>query len=692
MKAQTKIKVALLFAWAGIFAAADGADHSKVHKRVQANSEWRLIGLNAEQQHFSALTQINDRTVKSLGLAWYADLPTEDGPSGVPLVADGVVYESGNLGRIFANDVRTGKALWVFDAQIRFPMGVVPSWGARVSRGVGLWEDKVFIGTGDCRLIAVDRKTGTQRWEAQACDPKETKTITGAPRVGGGKVFIGNSNGDSGIGRGHVDAFDAATGKHLWRFYTIPGDPAKGFESKAMEMASKTWGKEYWKKTGGGSAWDALTYDPELNLLYIGTDGPAPFNPMARGDGRGDELFTNSIVALNADTGEYVWHYQTTPNDGWNYAAAMHIMIAELTIDGQQRRVVMQAPKNGFYYVLDAQTGKLLSAKNIVPVTWASHIDLKSGRPVVLPDAKYWLKGEEGALVSPSPVGAHNWMPMSYSPRTGLVYIPVMEGPALFSVDPAVAVGGVQLDLYYPLSHNLPFKGSLIAWDPIKQQTRWKHDVGPPYEGGVLSTAGNLVFQGTTNGELIAYRADTGEKLWSTFVGSGILAAPSTVEIDGEQLIIVPGGSGTTTGQVQFARRYAGTPGGPARLFAFKLNGKAQLPKQQPFAEVIPKPPRPRPDQSLASRGRAIWDANGCELCHGYKVIGALGSVPDLRKASALTHDLFPGIVLGGLYKDKGMPMFSDSITADELATLQAYILQEAWKAYDTQESLKVRE
>lgn len=278
--------------------------------------EWRLIGRDPDQHHYSPLRQIDAGNVEKLGLAWYADMPTKDGLVGVPLVADGKVFQSGALGRAFANDLRTGKLLWTFDAEIKFPMNVITSWGVRITRGLALWQDSVIMATGDCRLISLDMRTGAKRWEAQACDPTAYKTITGAPRIGGGKVFIGNSNGDSGIGRGHMDAFDAATGRHLWRFYTIPGDPAQGFENKAMEMAAKTWGKEYWKLVGGGSVWDAITYDDKLNLVYIGVDSAAPVVPTKRGEGRGDELFTNSIVALNADTGEYVWHYQTTPDDG----------------------------------------------------------------------------------------------------------------------------------------------------------------------------------------------------------------------------------------------------------------------------------------------------------------------------------------------------------------------------------------
>ena len=391
-------------------------------------SEWRLIGGNDYEQHYSTLDQINDTTVARLKLAWYADMPAVDGLTGIPIVAGGMIYQSGGMGKAWANDLRTGKQIWEFDAKLRWPMGLVPSWGSRISRGLAVWKDTVLKATGDCRLFALNRKTGRELWEVQACNPDDPKTITGAPRVGGGKVFIGNANSDIGIGRGHVDAFDIETGRRLWRFYTIPGDPAKGFENKAMAMASRTWGKDYWKKSGGGSPWEGITYDPRTNLVLIGTDGPAPISPPARGSSGGDELFTNAIVAVDADTGEYVWHYSTTPGDGWNYAAASPVTLADLEIGGRKREVVMLAPKNGFFYVFDARTGKLVNQpRNLVPVNWASGIDMETGRPRISPAAQYWLNGNKGVLMAPGAEGGHTWPPMSYSPKTGLVYVPMMD-------------------------------------------------------------------------------------------------------------------------------------------------------------------------------------------------------------------------------------------------------------------------
>ena len=647
--------------------------------------DWKLIGGNEFEQHYSQLGQINPQTVSKLGLKWFADMPTRDGLTGVPIVVNDTVFQSGGLGKAWAHDLRTGKLLWTFDAEIKFPLPIVASWGARTSRGLSVWGDKVLKASGDCRLFALDQKTGKKIWEVQPCDPLEYKTISGAPRVGDGKVFIGNSNSDFGIGRGYVDAYDIDSGKHLWRFYTIPGDPAKGFENKAMEMASKTWGHEYWNKTGGGSPWDGITYDPRTDLVLIGVDGPTPVDPTLRGEGAGDELFTNALVAVNADTGEYVWHYSTTPGDGWNFSATQPVVLADLTIKGVQTPVVMLAPKNGFFYVFDARTGKLVNEpKPIVPVNWASGIDMKTGRPVRRPDADYWTKGAQGAVVEPSVLGSHSWMPMSYSPLTGLVYIPTLDAPSWLFSDPKNAVAQSGADQYWGLK-NGRWKGELVAWDPVRQERRWAVDTGRPYQGGTLVTAANLVFQGHTDGMFNAYDATSGKLLWSFDTGSAILAAPSTVEIDGEQLMLIPVGSGTTSA-IGFAPLFAGpATAGPARLLAFSLGGSAKLPPVERQAAGFPEPAAPPPDPALARAGKKVWDANGCEICHGVQVIGGIGSVPDLRRINAERLSLFPQIVRGGLFKATGMPIFEETISEDDLPALKAYIMSEAWREYRAQ-------
>lgn len=647
-----------------------------------SDRDWNLIGGNDYEQHFSELAQINTKTVGKLGLKWYADMPTRDGLTGVTLVANGAVFQSGALGKAWANDVRTGKLLWTFDAQIQFPINIVASWGSRVSRGLTVWGDKVLKASGDCRLFAIDQRSGEKIWEVKPCDPAEYKSITGAPRVGDGKVFIGNASSDFGIGRGYVDAYEIATGKHLWRFWTMPGDPAAGFENKTMEMASKTWGKEYWKKVGGNSVWEGITYDPRTHLVLIGVDGPSPADPSLRGEGAGDELFSNAVVAVNADTGEYVWHYSTTPGDGWNFSATAPVVLADLTIAGAKTPVVMIAPKNGFFYVLDARTGKLVNQpKPLVPVNWASGIDMKTGRPVRLPDADYWTKGKQGAIVEPSVLGAHSWMPMSYSPLTGLVYIPVGDFPSWLGINPDNQVAHADADQYWGLKHGR-WKGQLVAWDPVRQQKRWVVDTGHPYEGGTLATAGNLVFQGHTDGRFVAYDATSGQEVWSYDTGSAILGAPSTVEVDGEQLVLVPVGSGTTSA-LGFAPLMAGSAtSGPPRTLAFSLGGSAQIPRVTRMVEPFAKPSMPMPDAALVKAGKEVWEGNGCEICHGIQAIGGIGSVPDLRRISPARLALFSEIVRGGLLKANGMPIFADTIREEDLPALKAFLISEAWRAY----------
>jgi quinohemoprotein ethanol dehydrogenase len=653
------------------------------------SSGWAILGNGSDGQFFSPLRQINTTNVSKLGLAWYADIPTQDGLLGNALVADSVVYQSGALSRIWANDLRTGKLLWQFDPHIHFDGKINVGWAAKVNRGLALWgEDLAIVGTADCRLVAVNRRSGAKVWDTISCDNVATQTITGAPRVGGGKVFIGSANLDSGVSRGHIDAFDAATGRHLWRFYTVPGDPAKGFENKAMEMAASTWEKDWWKTTAGATVWEGITYDSELNQVYFGTDGAQPQNPAERGPPQGDELFTNAIVAVNADTGQYVWHYSTTPNDGWDYNADMPLVVANLNIAGGRRRVVMQAPKNGFFYVLDARTGRLLGAKNLVPVNWASSVDLKTGRPVELPAARYSDQPGKPVVVQPGGWGAHNWQAMSFNPTTGLVYLPVSPLPMIVTLtqESAVIGGHVHLDWLTPLQWP-EYKGKageLVAWDPRVGRARWRVSLPMPANGGVISTAGGLVFGGAASGEFRAYSADTGAQLWSLRTGSSIEAAPTTVMVDGKQIVLVPAGIGG--GFAKLVPEFLGTEGnGPARLLAFTLGGTATLPAVAPESP-FPKPPRVRPkDAALIARGRSVFNTAGCDNCHGADAKRHVGpdSIPDLRRASAQTHDQFAAIVIGGLRKDKGMPVFTDTVSISDLTALQAFILSQAWDAHE---------
>ena len=645
--------------------------------------EWPLRGGNPEGQHYSALKQIDESTVSRLGLAWSADIPSADGPAGTPIIAEGMVFTSGTANLVSAHDVRTGALRWVFDPKVQYSRDQIQrNWGARINRGVAYASGKVFVNTGDCRLLAINAKEGTRNWEADVCSREGDYTITSAPRVGGGLVFVGPNNADYGTRRGFVDAYDVETGKRQWRFFTVPGD-ASDAGKPHMEAAAKTWDPK--TSPMGGSAWEDITYDPVTGLVFIGVGGATPWTPPDRGANRGDELFTNSIVALKASTGEYVWHYQTTPDDAWNLEPTMPMVLADIDVNGAKRRVLMEAPKNGFFYVLEAATGKLINQpRNFVPVNWATEIDFRTGRPVGNPEAEYWNK-PAGAVVKPSPLGAHNWVPMSYSPATGLVYIPALDLAAKMTIDRTASSFGGQLstDMLYGLEEaTFP----LVAWDPLTQQQRWAATTEGKGIGGVLSTAGNLVFQGAADGHIRAYRATDGAELWSYDTGGQIIAAPVSVEVDGQQLLLtVSGSAGTSAGVRGYPQLYTVPDvSGPPRLFAFRVGGSAPSPlriAETPFA----KPPFPRPDKALAERGRVLFETRGCELCHGARAQNVPGSVPDLRRASAETHAQLGAIVQGGARAARGMPAFGEAVSDDELEAIRALMLSAGWDAYEAQ-------
>ncbi|TXH57280.1 MAG: hypothetical protein E6Q93_13225 [Burkholderiaceae bacterium] len=660
-------------------------------------ADWPLLGGNADMQHHSALSQVSDATVARLAPEWVVDMPSPDGLVGNPLVVGGVVYQSGPMAKVYANDLRTGKLLWTYAPKVQINESPMVFWGQRINRGLAVDGDRVFVGSGDCTLHALDRKTGRKLWAVTTCDNTGKTgwyTITGAPRVGGGLVYIGNACGDSGSSRGYVDAFDQKTGKRQWRFYTVPADPAKGKQkTPELEKAATTWGKDWYGKAHGcGSVWEGITYDEQLKQLYIGVDGPAPWNPELRAADAGDELFTNSVVALDAKTGRYNWHYKTTPHDAWNYGPTNSVMVADLPLDGGPRRTVLVAPKNGFFYVLDAKTGQFISAKNFTPVNWASHIDPKTGRPVTLPDARYWEKADKKAVILPGTAGAHNWQAFSLNPKTGLVYIPVASMPTLLEVDPNGRVGGTVSHDYLGFGNDPKWKafGELVAWDPVAQQARWRAPRALPNNGGTLSTAGNLVFQGTADGKFEAFAADSGKRLWQFDVGGAVIAAPSTVEVDGRQLILVAAGNAGAMNLGTSQARATSTleTRTQARLIAFALDGKAAFVK--PTGLTLPKPPRPRPDEALAAKGEVVYEAAGCAFCHGHEAESAHGAIKDLRMANAKTHDQWAGIVLGGLRVQQGMPPFGPmGLGMEEATALQAYVLREAWKGYETQGAAK---
>jgi PQQ-dependent dehydrogenase (methanol/ethanol family) len=488
-------------------------------------------------------------------------------------------------------------------------------------------------------------------------------------------VIIGNSGGEYGT-RGYISAYDAETGKLAWRFFTVPGDPSKPFESAAMARAAKTWAGEWWKLGGGGPVWDAISYDPALNLLYFGVGNGVQWSRSARSAGTGDNLFLSSIVALNADTGEYAWHYQATPGEEWDYDAVQQLVLADIKIDGMLRHVLMQANKNGFFYVLDRKTGAFISAKAIVPVTWASGIDAKTGRPIINKEARY---GETGKPVDikPGALGAHNWQPMAFNPRTGLVYIPAQQVPLTFIPLPPMPVAPIGWNLGVALGSLTPQnQGFLLAWDPARQREAWRVTYKGPWNGGVVTTAGNLVAQGDAAGNFNVYRADNGEKLWSMFAQSGIIAAPSTFEVGGEQYIAVLsgwGGSYSLSGGKGAAM--SGNLRNVSRMLVYKLGGTAALPPLEPRSFVINPPPEPTDAESLA-KGEPLY-IQYCSACHGENAVGG-GMVADLRASNFLGMDFFYNIVLDGALKDAGMASFKVALTRDDVTNIRNFIIHRA--------------
>ncbi|MFT5929609.1 MAG: quinohemoprotein ethanol dehydrogenase, partial [Candidatus Azotimanducaceae bacterium] len=512
-----------------------------------SSGNWPSHGLNASETRESPLRQINPDSISTLGLAWSFDTGTRRGLEASPIIIDGVIYTTGDWSRVFANNAKTGELLWQYDPNVDRAWGVNACCDV-VNRGVAVAANQVFVGALDGRLIALDSATGRPVWETLTIDRTKPYTITGAPRIVHDTVIIGNGGAEYGV-RGYVSAYDIKTGDLRWRFYTVPGNPALPAESNAMEMAQKTWtGDVFWKVGGGGTVWDSMAYDPELDLLYIGVGNGAPWNRHIRSPGGGDNLFLSSIVALNAKTGEYVWHYQTTPADTWDYTATQHMILTELAINGEKRKVILQAPKNGFFYVLDRTTGELISAETYVPITWATHVDIETGRPQETDNADHRV---EFQMTKPAPFGGHNWQPMAMNQKTGLVYIPAMENVSMYSTPETFEYieGGYwnlgqndDLNADNPLANMSPtlanavmkhlLRGRLIAWDPIEQKEQWRVEHATAWNGGVLTTAAGLVFQGDGAGFLSAFDASSGERIWQYNVGNGIIAPPVSYEID----------------------------------------------------------------------------------------------------------------------------------------------------------------
>ncbi|MBI2969479.1 MAG: PQQ-dependent dehydrogenase, methanol/ethanol family [Gammaproteobacteria bacterium] len=656
---------------------AGNISQQRVTAEDGSGRNWLLNGGSLNADHYSPLDQIHDGNVGRLGLAWSLDMQAPDGLAATPIVVDGIIYLSGPFSVVWAVDGRDGRLLWRHEPRVRLDSASSSAWSARVNRGVAVWHGRVIVGTADCRLIALDAGSGEPLWSRQVCDTSSGYKINAAPVVGGDLVFTGNGGSESGLrNRGYVSAHEVESGKEVWRFYTVPSGTASDQQSHAMRLAAQTWSGDTWKQYGGGgSVWDSMTYDAETGLLFFGTAGALPYIHEIRSPGGGDNLFTESIVAVRAETGGYVWHYQTVPGDNWEYNATMNIVLAELEINGARRRVLMNAPKNGFLYVLDRVSGELLSANNYTRVNWATEIDPGTGRPVFNPEARYWERPGEKILVWPNSWGAHSWNPMAYHPATRLVYIPSIDLP-----DEVLYVGGDDYysDVVWPAdadgSPGVPSR--LVAWDPRAQRQRWAVNHDLPLNGGVLATGGNLVFQGTATGRLQAIAADAGKVLWSLPVGSAISAAPVTYLLDGVQYVLAPTGGGGGLRMVYPDWAAGPEARGPSYLLAFTLNGRATLPA--PVApRALPEPPPMHASTRQVAAGGKLYHDEGCYYCHGQNARAIPGSVPDLRFMSAEKHAQWHGIVIGGASRRNGM--MPVEITTEESEAIRAYVLDRAW-------------
>lgn len=654
------------------------------------SQDWLAYGRNHNEQRFSPLAQIDRTSVTKLKPDWYLPLPDDVGLVSTPLVIDGVLYFIGTMNIVRAVDAATGKLLWTFDPKVREAIAGHRQVGWVHNRGITAYGKNLYLATWDGRLIALDRKSGQSVWTTRTFDQSEALYITGAPKAFKGKILIGNGGTEAGPSRGYVTAYDAETGEFAWRFHIVPGNPAEGFENDAMKMAAQTWTGEWWKHGGGGNAWHGFTYDPEFDTVYIGTGNGSPWNQKNRSPDGGDNLFLCSIVALDPDTGAYKWHYQTTPGETWDYNSSMDIVLADLEVEGKARKVILHAPKNGFFYVIDRSNGQLISAEPFADVNWATHVDLKTGRPVEVPGARY----EDGRQnITPSLLGAHSWHAMSYSPRTGLVYLPTLHSSMdmddtgydeTWSAKPFE--GGTAVD-FAEGENPRAYDGSLQAWDPASKQAVWTIPQPLGWSSGTLVTAGDVVFQGQSDGLLVAYDASSGEPLWRFDAGLGISAPPITYSVAGKQYVavLVGYGGGYASGLLPDATQLGWSYGAQERrLIVFSLDGQAKIPAQGP--RQTPQPLLEADfevEAKLAQAGEVAYAAQGCSGCHGPGVLAA-GMAPDLRASAMLLSEMepfFAAIVRDGERLARGMPGYPD-ITDEELEALRHYVRKVAHEAH----------
>jgi quinohemoprotein ethanol dehydrogenase len=695
----------LLLAPLPAFAQATAArvNDERILRADDEPGQWLAHGRTFGEQRYSPLTQIDEANVSRLGLAWAWEPGTTRGMEATPLVIDGVMYATGEWSRVYALNAKTGEPIWTYDPYVPGAKGRDACCDV-VNRGLAAHEGKLYLGALDGRLICIDAATGKMVWEKQTTDPSKPYTITGAPRIVKGKVIIGNGGGEFGV-RGYFSAYDAATGEMLWRFYTVPASTEGPFENPELEIAAKTWAKDsMWDSGLGGTVWDSMSYDPELDLLYVGVGNASIYNKEQRSPGGGDNLFVASILAVDPDDGRMAWYYQTTPGEQWDYTATQQIVLADLMMpprgtapssaqaaqlapEPSFRKVLLQAPKNGFFYVLDRKTGELLSAEKYIDLSWATHVDMQTGRPVERAEASW---SQKSARVTPGIPGGHNWHPMAFSPKSGLVYIPTFESvyeyipkpgfqwqPGMLNTSESWGEISSRLEGFEAVAKE-NVRTHLTAWDPVAARQAWRVDLGQGIPAGVVATAGGLVFQGTTWGKMRAYSATTGATLWEHETGTGIMAPPITYEVDGEQYVAVIAGLGGSAGghYLRFANSNQG------RILAFKLDAKTPLPAMKELASKPGRDGRPieapvlEASAETLQRGRDVYSAV-CARCHGVGVESS-GLYPDLRFASKDVFANWRAIVLGGAFSARGMASFADVVTPEDADAIMAYVAARA--------------
>jgi quinohemoprotein ethanol dehydrogenase len=681
------VAIALMTALAQPVAAQSSAVTDARLRASDAGGEadnWLSHGRGYAEQRYSPLDQINSETVGKLGLAWSFETGNKVAMQTTPLAIDGALYFTAGWSVVHALDAKTGEELWRFDPKVPRDESYRYCCGFS-NRGVAALDGRLFLGTLDGRLIALDAATGKVLWSKLTVPEDGSYSIQAAPRIAKGLVVIGAGGAEFTGTRGYVAAYHAETGEKAWHFFTVPGNPADGFENSLMEDAAKTWTGEWWKLGGGGTVWDSIAYDPDLDLLYIGVGNGNPHNRRVRSPEGGDNLFLCSIIALRPETGEYVWHHQQVPAETWDYTATQHMILTEIDWQGTPRKVLLHAPKAGFFYIYDRATGELLSAEKYArKVTWASHYDSETGRPVEMPGQDF---AEESTWVYPTGMGGHNWHPMSYSPRTGLVYIPALHAGAPMQDEPVFRASDRNFSTGNDLDGKVhdaqltqtmmaaAMRGYLLAWDPERQESAWEVDHPAIGNGGVLSTAGDLVFQGLVGGDFVAFDARDGSERFRFKTQNGIIGSPISYAVDGEQYVAVAAARGAGLTAVigrQFDRDNEPASG---RLLVFRLGGDAQLPK--PIVRTYPDPPpMPRVDDATLAIGSRQY-SELCARCHGTGVVSG-GDIADLRHLTHDTHARFDKIVLEGLYVEAGMPSFGVDLDREQLAAIHAYIIEQA--------------